>query len=85
MRFLTTCPSSLTSPTDRYDIGFPKIYNLLSDPKEQYNLLKYGSKWAEENYWVISVMMKAVVEHKKSLAMEPPIKTGTPNPYVPGK
>jgi hypothetical protein len=29
--------------------------------------------------------MKLVADHKRSLAKEPPIRTGTPDPYKPAK
>jgi arylsulfatase len=35
--------------------------------------------------WFMAPVTKRVVEFKKSLAMEPPIRLGTPDPYVPKK
>jgi arylsulfatase len=62
--------------------GMPRLYHLLRDPKEQYDLIHYGG---EDGFWVMPAVMKRVVAHQKSLVMEPPITIGTPDPYVPGK
>ncbi len=35
--------------------------------------------------WVLHPMASAVAAFLKSLALEPPIKTGTPDPYLPPK
>lgn len=61
----------------------PRVYNLLSDPKELYNIYQYGGRHGEDSMWVTAAVMKLVVEHNKTLVEEPPIKTGTPDPYRP--
>ena len=35
------------------------------------------------DYWFMAPVTRRVVEFKKSLAMEPPIRLGTPDPHVP--
>ena len=64
--------------------GMPRMYNLLTDMKEQYDLIKFGGRdGGEQHYWVMPVMFKKILAHKGSLVKEPPIKLGTPDPYVP--
>jgi arylsulfatase len=65
----------------RVHYDFPRFFNLYSDPKEMYPLTKAtaGHLWVR---WPMAEVMK---EHFDSLAKEPPIKSGTPDPYMPGK
>ena len=58
---------------------FPRFYNLYDDPKEEYPLTKAtaGHFWVR---WPIGELLKA---HGQSLAEEPPVRAGTPDPYVP--
>jgi arylsulfatase A-like enzyme len=63
-------------PTRTYEV--PLFYNLLLDPGEKYPLQE-----AEKNLWVRYPMSAALVKHLQSLQQEPPIKPGTPDPYVP--
>ncbi len=63
----------------------PRLYNLLTDPKEQYDLIEKGRRDGEANFWVMPPISKLVGEHLSSLEMEPPIQLGTPDPYVPPK
>ena len=63
--------------------GMPRVYNLLTDPKELYDLIEHGGRDGEDNFWVMPAVMKLVMEHYKSLAAEPPIPLGTPDPYEP--
>ncbi len=63
--------------------GMPRIYNLLTDPKEMYDLVEHGGRDGEDNFWVMPAVMKLVMEHYRSLAEEPPIPLGTPDPYEP--
>ena len=44
--------------------GYPKIFNIESDPREEYNI-------AAMYEWVIGPVLKAVEEYKKSLAKHP--------------
>jgi arylsulfatase len=60
--------------------GMPRIYHLLRDPKEQYDLFHYGG---DDGYWVLPAIMERVVAHQMTLQEEPPIRVGTPDPYVP--
>ena len=57
-------------------LNVPRVYNLISDPKEQYNM-------ATEATWVLPVMFEKIVEFKQSLIGEPPIPLGTQDPYLP--
>lgn len=61
----------------------PRVYNLLSDPKEQYNIYEFGGRHGEDNMWVTPAIMKLVVEHQKTFADDPKILLGTPDPYLP--
>jgi arylsulfatase len=64
--------------------GMPRLYNLLTDMREDYDLIKLaGRDGGEGDWWVVPVMFKKIVAHKASLAEEPPIRMGTPDPYVP--
>ena len=78
----------LTQATMRSDIeqpGMPRLYNLLIDPKEQYDLVEKGGSEGEANFWVMPAISKRVAEHHRSLAIEPPIPLGTPDPYKPAR
>ena len=59
-------------------LNIPHIYHLLKDPKESFNV-------APESTWILPVVMSRVVDYQKTLAAEPPIQLGTPDPYVPSK
>ena len=59
-------------------LNVPRIFNLITDPKEQYNM-------AAEATWVLPVIFPKIVEFQKSLVEEPPIQLGTPDPYEPPK
>lgn len=62
-------------------LNMPQMFNLLQDPKELYPIDKIDVAEA----WFMAPVSKRIVEFKISLAKEPPIKLGTPDPYVPGK
>ena len=57
-------------------LNVPRIYNLITDPKEQYNM-------ASEATWLAPVLFKKIVAFQKTLVEEPPIQLGTPDPYEP--
>jgi len=59
-------------------LPLPKIINLLTDLKEERDVLMVNS-------WVTQPMMKIIGEFEASLKKYPPIKPGTPDPYVPPK
>jgi arylsulfatase len=61
--------------------GFPRFFNLYNDPKEEYPLTKATAG----HLWVRWPMGTHLTAHMASLGKEPPIKPGTPDPYVPGK
>lgn len=71
-----TMRSPIVSP------GMPRLYHLLRDPKEQYDLITYGGA---DGFWVMPAIMERVVEHQLTLRAEPPIAIGTPDPYTPGQ
>ena len=60
-------------------LGVPKIFDLLTDPKEEYPAS------LTPNAWVVRPMMKIVTEFEKSLKQYPAIAPGTPDPYSPLK
>ena len=59
-------------------LGVPKIFDLISDPKEEYGAT------LTQNAWVSGPIMKIVSEFEESLKRYPPIAPGTPDPYRPG-
>jgi arylsulfatase len=78
----------LTQATMRSNIerpGMPRLYNLLTDPKEQYDLIEMGGRHGEDNFWVMPPISKLVGAHRASLTEEPPIPLGAPDPWVPAK
>ena len=56
--------------------------NLLTDPKEQYDIFEFGGDEGEDDMWAVPAVMKRMADHKRSLAKEPPIPLGTLDPYV---
>jgi len=56
----------------------PRVYDLLSDPQERNNVLF-------PHTWVPKAALVQLEEHAVSLQKNPPIKAGTPDPYVPPK
>jgi arylsulfatase len=62
-------------------LNMPKIFNLISDPKELYNLIDIDQSVA----WILPPILGRVAAFKKTLAEEPPIPLGTPDPYRPPK
>ena len=70
-----------TMRSEIVQVGMPRIYNLLTDPKEEYDLVLHGVEGAA---WIMPPIMERVLAHQVSLRREPPIPLGTPDPYVPG-
>ena len=62
-------------------LNMPHLFNLIRDPKELYPVDKVDVSAS----WVFPVVLKKVVAFQKSLLEEPPIRMGTPDPYVPSK
>jgi arylsulfatase len=60
-------------------LNMPHLYNLIQDPKESYPIDKVNVSGS----WVFPVVFKKIVEFQKSLIAEPPIRLGTPDPYLP--
>jgi arylsulfatase len=65
-----------TGPVEQFSA--PKFFDLQVDPKEEFPL----DRW-EENAWVRWPAGQVLIEHAASLKNEPPIRPGTPDPYVP--
>lgn len=62
-------------------LNMPHLHNLLQDPKEKYpiHVVDVSASWA------FPVMFKKIVGFQATLAEEPPIAMGTPDPYKPPK
>ena len=60
-------------------LGTPKIFHLITDPKEEY------PETTPRHSWVATPVMKIVAEFEQSLKKYPPIAPGTPDPYTPPK
>ncbi|MAZ89580.1 MAG: arylsulfatase [Cellvibrionaceae bacterium] len=60
----------------RYPV--PRFYNLLKDPKEERPV-----RLLPDNLWVRYPASQVLIDHAASLQAEPPIKVGTPDPYLP--
>jgi arylsulfatase len=56
--------------------GLLRVYNLITDPQERQNVLF-------PHTWVPKAALGQLTEHVASLQKEPPITSGTPDPYVP--
>ena len=65
--------------TPAVKLGVPKLFDLVNDPTEEYGAT------GTPNAWVVGPMMKIVAEFEQSLKKHPPIATGTPDPYEPGR
>jgi arylsulfatase len=65
-----------TPPTK---LGEPKVFDLITDPKEEYPASGIRSTW------VATPAMRIVTEFEQSLKKYPPIAPGTPDPYSPPK
>ncbi|HEY6290554.1 MAG TPA: arylsulfatase [Terriglobia bacterium] len=60
------------------NLPLPRLFNLLRDLKEERDVGPYAT-------WVAVPMTKILMEWEESLKKYPPIKMGTPDPYVPPK
>jgi len=60
-------------------LNIPEVYNLISDPKELYNLVGIDQSVT----WILPPVLERVLAFQKTLIDEPPIQLGTPDPYVP--
>lgn len=72
----------LIAQVNMYDapvkLAQPKLFNLLTDLKEERDVMA-------KTTWVAAPMLKIVGQWEASLKEYPPIKMGTPDPYVPAK
>ena len=60
-------------------LNFPKLHNLISDPKENFPIFNTDQTAA----WVLPAIFEEIATFRRSLAQEPPIPLGTPDPYQP--
>jgi len=60
-------------------LGTPKLFNLITDPQEEY------PQPSLENSWVAAPTMRIAAQFMESLRRYPPIEPGTPDPYSPPK
>jgi arylsulfatase len=58
-----------------------RVFNLIQDPKELYPIDKVDVTEA----LFMAPVSKKIVAFRKSLTQEPPIRLGTPDPYMPPK
>jgi arylsulfatase A-like enzyme len=65
-------------PTKEYPV--PLFFDLYTDPREEHPL---DPRWWKTG-WVRWPAGQVLVDHVVSLKKEPPIRPGTPDPYVPG-
>ena len=60
-------------------LGTPKLFDLITDPHEEY------PQPSLENTWVAAPTMRIAAQFMESLRRYPPIEPGTPDPYSPPK
>jgi len=60
-------------------LNVPQVYNLIRDPKEEFDLVPEGFAAS----WVFPPVFKEIVAFQKTLAEEPPIPFGAPEPWEP--
>lgn len=63
--------------------GLPRLYNLLTDPKEQYDLIQMGGETGEDQMWLLPVFSKLLLQHQQTLRAERPVPFGAPDDYTP--
>ena len=65
-------------------LNFPRVHDLRRDPKELYGIYGGMGETGTENLtWVLPAVTQRVLAFGRTLAEEPPIPVGTPEPYVP--
>ena len=57
-------------------LNVPRIYNLITDPKEEYEI-------QEELTWILPVIFEKIVEFQNTLVEEPPVPFGVLEPHAP--
>lgn len=62
-----------------------RLYNLLVDHKEPYDLIEKGGRAGEAHFWLMPPIKELVGEHLASPEREPPIPLGTPAPLRTGE
>ncbi|CAH2408086.1 Arylsulfatase [Mesorhizobium ventifaucium] len=66
---------------EKMTFDFPRMYNLYDDPKEEYQI----NNETAQHFWVRWPMGEVLKAHQASVAEEPLIRPGTPDPYSPPK
>jgi arylsulfatase len=70
---------SALDPPKRLNV--PQIYNLITDPKEEFDLVPRGKTAS----WAFPPIFRNIVAFQQTLVQEPPIPFGTPEPWEPKK
>jgi arylsulfatase len=65
--------------------NFPRVHNLLRDPKEINGVYGGDETGTQSLTWVLPAVTKELLKFQSTLVEEPPIKLGTPEPYTPNK
>lgn len=65
--------------------NFPRVHNLLRDPKELHGISGGHETGAQNLTWVLPAITKEVLKFQATLKEESPILLGTPEPYTPKK
>ena len=60
-------------------LNVPQVYNLITDPKEEFDLVPQGFAAS----WVFPPVFAEIVKFQKSLVLEPPVPFGAPEPWEP--
>ena len=68
---------SALDPPKRLNV--PQIYNLITDPKEEYDLVPRGKTAS----WTFPPIFWQIVAFQQTLTQEPPIPFGAPEPWDP--
>jgi arylsulfatase len=63
--------------------NFPRVHNLLRDPKEESGIAGGSETGAQSLTWVLPAVTHEVLRFQATLEEEPPIRLGTPEPYRP--
>jgi len=63
--------------------NFPRVHNLLRDPKELYGVFGGAETGAQSLTWVLPAVTKEVLKFNATLKAEPPTLLGTPKNRIP--
>jgi arylsulfatase len=62
-------------------LNVPQVYDLIRDPKEEFDVIPQGFAAS----WVLPPVFKEIVKFQGTLAKEPPIPFGAPEPWKPSR